>query len=74
MQIWHLTTTDLGGATVHFAADLDRHQRAVNVVRFSPSGEILASGDDGGPLLLFYYLSSFIAFTLLDKSLKLILI
>ena len=27
--------------------DLERHQRAVNVVRFSPSKDILASGDDG---------------------------
>jgi hypothetical protein len=32
---------------VEFAADLQRHQRAVNVVRFSPSGEFLASADDG---------------------------
>lgn len=56
MQIWHLTTTKHGGATVNFAADLDRHQKAVNVVRFSPSREILASGDDGWPSLLFNYL------------------
>lgn len=28
------------------AADLTRHQRAVNVVRWAPSGELLASGDD----------------------------
>lgn len=47
MQIWHLVTMECGAATVNFAADLERHQRAVNVVRFSPSKEILASGDDG---------------------------
>lgn len=28
------------------AADLTRHQKAVNVVRWAPSGRLLASGDD----------------------------
>ncbi|KAG5318395.1 CAF1B factor, partial [Pseudoatta argentina] len=50
--IWHLTTTKCRGATVSFAADLDRHQRAVNVVRFSSSREILASGDDESIIIL----------------------
>lgn len=50
--IWHLTTTEFGGAIVTFAADLERHQRAVNVVRFSPSREILASGDDESVIIL----------------------
>ncbi|XP_011173368.1 chromatin assembly factor 1 subunit B [Solenopsis invicta] len=50
--IWHLTTSDSSGATVDFAADLDRHQKAVNVVRFSPSREILASGDDESVIIL----------------------
>lgn len=31
---------------LELAVDLNRHQRAVNVVRWSPSGELLASGDD----------------------------
>jgi hypothetical protein len=39
---------------VEFAADLQRHQKAVNVVRFSPSGEFLASADDGK--LIYYVL------------------
>jgi len=54
MQIWHLITTECGGATINFAADLERHQRAVNVVRFSPSKGILASGDDGWQLINLY--------------------
>lgn len=28
------------------AADLTRHQKAVNVVRWAPNGQLLASGDD----------------------------
>lgn len=28
------------------AADLTRHQKAVNVVRWAPDGQYLASGDD----------------------------
>lgn len=34
------------------AADLTRHTRAVNCVRWSPSGEILASGDDESYIVL----------------------
>lgn len=33
--------------SAEFAADLDRHIKAVNVVRFSKNGDFLASGDDG---------------------------
>jgi hypothetical protein len=47
LQIWHVEIQVTGAVKVEFAADLQRHQRAVNVVRFSPSGEFLASADDG---------------------------
>ncbi|XP_011314709.1 chromatin assembly factor 1 subunit B [Fopius arisanus] len=50
--IWHLRVNDLGAASVSCVADLERHQKAVNVVRFSPSGEILATGDDESAIIL----------------------
>ncbi|XP_078036753.1 chromatin assembly factor 1, p105 subunit [Augochlora pura] len=50
--IWYLMTNETGGAVVKCIADLERHQKAVNVVRFSPSKEILASGDDESTIIL----------------------
>ncbi|XP_016927742.3 chromatin assembly factor 1 subunit B [Drosophila suzukii] len=45
--IWYVNRSDdAEGVDVDLAADLSRHQRAVNTVRWSPNGELLASGDD----------------------------
>ncbi|KAI5733217.1 hypothetical protein M8J76_009076 [Diaphorina citri] len=50
--IWYLTERESGIANVEFASDLSRHQKAVNVVRFSPNGELLASGDDESTIIV----------------------
>ncbi|XP_034948191.1 chromatin assembly factor 1 subunit B isoform X2 [Chelonus insularis] len=50
--VWHLSVKETGTARVDCVADLTRHQRTVNIVRFSPSGTILASGDDDGVIIL----------------------
>lgn len=46
-QIWKVEKGPDGKAIVEFLSNLARHTKVVNVVRFSPSGEILASGGDG---------------------------
>lgn len=40
---------------VEFLANLDRHAKPVNVVRFSPSGNLLASAGDDGTIILWKF-------------------
>lgn len=54
-----MTVNELGSASITCVADLERHQKAVNVVRFSPSGDILATGDDESVIILWKHKEHF---------------
>ena len=46
VQIWSIEISATGEVSLECLSDLTRHQRAVNIVRWSPDGSLLASGDD----------------------------
>ncbi|CAM1154504.1 CHAF1B (predicted) [Pycnogonum litorale] len=53
--IWYVSQDELGTVSLDFACDLTRHQKSVNIVRFSPNGDLLASADDGIHLCLILF-------------------
>lgn len=50
--IWHMLPQNDGSFKLECVCDLTRHQKAVNAVKFSPSGEFLASGDDESTIII----------------------
>jgi len=50
--IWGVTVSDEAGVQLDCLSDLTRHQRAVNIVRWSPDGSFLASGDDESVIIV----------------------
>ncbi|KAI0209118.1 Chromatin assembly factor 1 subunit B [Lamellibrachia satsuma] len=51
VRLWEVKLEE-DKASVEFLATLSRHTRTVNVVRFSPNGEVLASGGDDSVVML----------------------
>uniref|UniRef100_A0ACD6A057 Uncharacterized protein n=1 Tax=Avena sativa TaxID=4498 RepID=A0ACD6A057_AVESA len=54
IKIWAIASDDSEKKlpTASYVSSLSSHSSAVNVLRFSPSGENLASGSDGGGIIL----------------------
>ncbi|CAM0910663.1 unnamed protein product [Alopecurus aequalis] len=54
IKIWAISSDDSDKKlpTASYLSSLSSHSSAVNVLRFSPSGENLASGSDGGGIIL----------------------
>ncbi|CAG0915941.1 unnamed protein product [Notodromas monacha] len=52
VEVWFVEELPDGSVRVECVSDLKRHNRAVNIVRFSPCGVFLASGDDESTLFI----------------------
>ncbi|KAI8818420.1 WD40-repeat-containing domain protein [Fimicolochytrium jonesii] len=52
VRIWNLQKEENEPPVVQFVSSLNRHTEAVNCVRWSPKGGILASGGDDGTIFL----------------------
>merc|ERR1719466_755337 len=50
--IWRVKREEDEKVELECLSDLTRHQRAVNIVRWSPDGSLLASGDDESVIIV----------------------
>lgn len=67
--IWYMTqNAECGTISLDVVADLARHQRAVNAVRWSPNGELLASGDDESVIFIWKQKSDSEVINILDAT------
>lgn len=67
--IWYLKKDEeTGTINLDVVADLTRHQRAVNCVRWSPSGEFLASSDDESFIMIWKQKSDTEVVNILDDT------
>ncbi|KAI9575215.1 chromatin assembly factor 1 subunit B-like [Glossina fuscipes] len=65
--IWYMKITR-NDVELDLVADLTRHQRAVNVVKWSPNGEMLASGDDESVIFIWKQKSDLEQLNILDNN------
>lgn len=54
LRIWQFTTTNEDKVELTCVAELERHTKPVNCVRFSPDGSCLASASDDGLIILWF--------------------
>lgn len=52
IRIWSIKISSEEPILINYLSTLNRHHKSVNVVRFSPNGEILASGGDDSAIIL----------------------
>eukprot|EP00842_Homolaphlyctis_polyrhiza_P005022 jgi/Hompol1/5520/HPOL_004504-RA len=68
VRIWQIVGGDSESPEMEFLATLARHTAAVNCVRWSPQGGVLASGGDDGSILLWQQSESRTKATLEDDD------
>ena len=49
-----MSLSEQGDVSLECLSDLTRHQKAVNIVRWSPDGSLLASGDDESVIIVWH--------------------